>query len=291
MPRSHSHSSWDIVTFASISRAEWEELRHQAKVRREQSWRTLGWPIWVPIFTSPRRRMLIGISRWFMSLVVVVWLAAVVTVWRMPQDGVQNAGAVLFAGGAATTVFVHLIAWFTPDYRLRSLCVRRTRLLERHLRGLSPRASEQIGDEMEARFAHWNVASQGRSLAWRVRVAGLFPLGQLVGGAFAMVVPIALLASLAHVLPKAEASFVFVLSIWAGTLAGSGISKRVLARLDTVRNSRRCPDCCYPLDDIPPAISREHAGGAFVGPRRCPECGSPWPLIPPPARDQAVRSV
>jgi hypothetical protein len=40
-----------------------------------------------------------------------------------------------------------------------------------------------------------------------------------------------------------------------------------------------CPDCGYPLADVPPTPSTLQPT-LNLGPKRCPECGSPWPLIP-----------
>jgi hypothetical protein len=42
-----------------------------------------------------------------------------------------------------------------------------------------------------------------------------------------------------------------------------------------------CPDCEYPLAELPDAI--ELPDGVRTGPAVCPECGCPWPLVPPRA--------
>lgn len=60
------------------------------------------------------------------------------------------------------------------------------------------------------------------------------------------------------------------------------IASRLPGRLTGAAANRRCPDCDYPLADLPsPFDSASSAAPIRSGPERCPECGTPWPLIPP----------
>jgi hypothetical protein len=52
-------------------------------------------------------------------------------------------------------------------------------------------------------------------------------------------------------------------------------------RLARAAAQRRCPDCSYPLADLPTPFDGAPGSPIPAGPERCPECGSPWPLIPP----------
>lgn len=53
------------------------------------------------------------------------------------------------------------------------------------------------------------------------------------------------------------------------------------ARLAQAAANRTCPDCNYPLGNLPSPFAG--ASGPLIpsGPERCPECGTPWPMIPP----------
>ncbi|MCC6677347.1 MAG: hypothetical protein IT436_09400 [Phycisphaerales bacterium] len=46
-----------------------------------------------------------------------------------------------------------------------------------------------------------------------------------------------------------------------------------------------CPDCRYPLRELPDPFGELSAGGPKISPAACPECGSPWPLLPPPVAE------
>jgi hypothetical protein len=53
-------------------------------------------------------------------------------------------------------------------------------------------------------------------------------------------------------------------------------------RLRAALVRRECPDCAYPLGQIPPGLASDMLSGLDAGPTACPECGAPWPLLPPP---------
>lgn len=60
------------------------------------------------------------------------------------------------------------------------------------------------------------------------------------------------------------------------------IGYRFPYRIARAASDLRCPDCNYPLSDLPSPFEGV-PGAALIrtGPERCPECGTPWPLIPP----------
>lgn len=53
------------------------------------------------------------------------------------------------------------------------------------------------------------------------------------------------------------------------------------ARLARAAVSQHCPDCSYPLGDLPTPFNGAPGPPIRSGPERCPECGTPWPMIPP----------
>lgn len=59
------------------------------------------------------------------------------------------------------------------------------------------------------------------------------------------------------------------------------IASRLPHRLARAAADRHCPDCNYPLADLPSPFDAAPGQQLASGPERCPECASPWPLIPP----------
>ncbi len=76
-----------------------------------------------------------------------------------------------------------------------------------------------------------------------------------------------------------------VITAIAIALAAASTQRLRWVRMRTQRRIRsgQCPDCSYPLAELPDAIDPSLVGGAHTGPDRCPECGTHWPLVPPPA--------
>lgn len=82
---------------------------------------------------------------------------------------------------------------------------------------------------------------------------------------------------LSEVIPCAGQATMLLAAV-AGALRGVSILRRLKRSLrDSV-----CPDCAYPLGDLPPGLPQPPGSATLIGPARCPECGAPWPLVPAP---------
>lgn len=279
---SKPYSLWDRVTLARIAREEGRSLAREAKLGRMYRWPRRFSPFSCAPFRSHR-------VRWS---TLVSWAAvigfAVLIVRAFTSSSHDPVYMFLFILSFAAC------AWWSWHYENPLVLPtrrRRVRVYEHARRflgtsGLTPRA---LAADYTDRCIPWTRARWGDSPPWDA------PSG--TAGRFIALDRTALLASTCGMLTMFSGQFLSqVARTWPMPLpmifipiavgyTGLWYSRRrfkvACKRLASSLETRSCPDCAYPLADIPPGIDPSLLGGVNVGPARCHECGTPWPLVPP----------
>lgn len=285
---SKPYSIWDRVTLAQTMRAEGRVLANEAKLSGWNSRRRRLSPFSFAPFRSQRVRWASLLGTTF----IVVYLFLTVQIFMSdPRD---------YRMGFLTILCFAVFGWWAWHYENPLILPtrrRRVRAYERARRALrqpdtTPSAGiapSTLAADYAARCAPWNSGGWGGSppksfvgpqnmfitLDRRALLANYSGFLVMFGGQ--------LLSRLPGNWPMpVPAMFIGIVAGFTGIWYSHRRYGVVCRGLGASLQSRSCPDCGYPLGDIPPGIDPSLLGGVNAGPARCHECGTPWPLVPPP---------
>lgn len=267
-------SNWDVLATGLTTRPTNVRLRGSAHgllgARRARMLR----PLWARIL-----------------LIAVVSAAVIATVFAL-QDRfgwtTRAVGAAVSLVAAVSIAVMAAIQFNHVPPPLAGLCSDRSRLVRRMLRRPRPLHADdlqQVARELAQRRRAWEAYLGSKS-----HMVGKLNIVHFDRWARTLLYASILANCISPVMQRVIEGISPALALFPALLGWFGFfciylrikHVRQLAR-DTLADAT-CPDCRYPLREIPSVIDPATTFDVPIGPERCPECGCPWPLIPPVAR-------